>query len=237
MKNFKLYLLTIITLLILVSCKNDDNPTEPKIPEEKGTLSGTPCPDIPTVVYGGQTYHTVQIGNQCWFKENLNIGTMIKGTERSKDNGVIEKYCYDDDTSNCTNYGGLYEWNEVMQYVKKEGAKGICPSGWHIPTKAEFEALDNYIDNEAAKLIDKSESDNTSSYKPTNETGFSALFTGIRDTINGDFFNQGKGSIFWSSTEGSNNTVYYMDLFCSNRRSYFNYNSKNYGFSVRCVKD
>jgi len=79
--------------------------------------AGLPCPGMPTVVYGGQTYNTVQIGTQCWLKENLNIGTKIPGTQNQANNGTIEKYCYNNDEANCAIYGGLYQWNEMMQYV------------------------------------------------------------------------------------------------------------------------
>ncbi len=231
MKNFKVYLLTIITLLILVSCKSDDNPIEPKIPENKGM----PCPDIPTVTYGGQTYHTVQIGKQCWFKENLNIGTMIKSTKggyQQKDNGVIEKYCYNNDANNCKKYGGLYEWPEAMEYVKTEGAKGICPSGWHIPTKAEFETLKKYVNNKPEKLVAKGEKGN-----PTNETGFSALFAGYRYYYNGGFDDIGDATNIWSSTKYDTYHAYSVFLFYYFGNVRFDHLSKNLGFSVRCIKD
>jgi hypothetical protein len=72
-------------------------------------LEGIPCPTTPVVAYEGQTYNTVQIGNQCWFKENLNVGTMIPGDQEMTDNGIIEKYCYDNDPANCAIFGGLYQ--------------------------------------------------------------------------------------------------------------------------------
>lgn len=56
--------------------------------------SQNPCPGVPTVSYEGQTYNTVKIGTQCWFKENLNVGTGIHITVVSSDNGLIEKHCY-----------------------------------------------------------------------------------------------------------------------------------------------
>jgi hypothetical protein len=68
------------------------------------------CPGIPTVAYDGQVYHTIQIGSQCWMKENLNVGVMIPGTQWMHDDGIIEKYCYDNDPDNSTKYVGLYEW-------------------------------------------------------------------------------------------------------------------------------
>ncbi len=91
--------------------------------------------------YEGQTYHTVLIGSQCLMKENLNVGTRINGAMEHSNNGVIEKYCYNDDTANCTIYGGLYQWDEAMQYITTAGAQGLCPAGSHIPTTAEWSTL------------------------------------------------------------------------------------------------
>src|ERR1035437_2197706 len=105
------------------------------------SYSQNPCSGIPTVDYAGKTYNTVSIGDQCWLKENLDVGTMINGIDTSKNNGIIEKYCYNNDTTNCTTYGALYQWDEAMQYVTTSGAQGICPTGWHIPDSAEFTAL------------------------------------------------------------------------------------------------
>ena len=85
----------------------------------------------------GQIYNTVQIGTQCWMAENMNIGTRINGSGDQTNNGTIEKYCYDDNEANCDTNGGLYQWNEMMQYTTMEGAQGICPAGWHIATDAE----------------------------------------------------------------------------------------------------
>ena len=96
---------------------------------------GTPCAGFPTLLYEGQTYNTVQIGDQCWLKENLNVGIKINsnsGGFQQTDNGTNEKYCYYNDEANCAIYGGLYEWPEAMQYMTTEGAQGICPQGWQI---------------------------------------------------------------------------------------------------------
>ena len=77
----------------------------------------------------GQEYSTVQIGSQCWMAENLNIGIMIPGANTMGNNEEIEKYCYNNDESNCDIYGGLYQWNEMMQYTTTPGVQGICPTG------------------------------------------------------------------------------------------------------------
>ena len=97
---------------------------------ESGAVSWQPCPGIPTVTYAGKTYNTVQIGSQCWLKENLDVGTMINSTSsgyQQTNNSIIEKYCYDNNPANCETYGGLYEWPEAMQYSTTPGTKGICP--------------------------------------------------------------------------------------------------------------
>lgn len=84
-----------------------------------------PCPGMPAIEYEGQVYNTIQIFSQCWLKENLNIGTMVSGTGNMADNGIIEKYCYKNEPDSCLKYGGLYQWDEMMQYVTDEKNRGI----------------------------------------------------------------------------------------------------------------
>ena len=107
-----------------------------------------PCPGTPTVEYEGRTYNTIQIFSQCWMKENLNVGTTINGLDDMSDNDTIEKYCYQNDETNCDSLGGLYQWDEMMQYVTNEGAQGICPPGWHIPTDADWKILSGAADSQ-----------------------------------------------------------------------------------------
>lgn len=98
-----------------------------------------PCPGTLTVTYEGQVYNTIQIFSQCWLKENLNVGTMIQGDLNMTDNGIFEKYCYYNESDSCAKYGGLYQWDEMMQYTIQQGTQGICPPGWHLPTDVEWE--------------------------------------------------------------------------------------------------
>lgn len=94
------------------------------------TVDITPIPACGTpITYDNKTYNTVQIGGQCWMAENLNVGYQNYNTNNQTDNNIHEKYCYDDIGTNCTIYGGLYQWNEMMQYETTEGSKGICPGG------------------------------------------------------------------------------------------------------------
>jgi len=200
-----------------------------KIIADGGGGMGVPCPGIPTVTYAGKTYNTVLIGSQCWLKENLDVGTMIQGSQNATNNGVIEKYCYNNNPNNCNIYGGLYQWNEAMQYSTTPGVQGICPPGWHIPTLAEFQTLRTTVNNNGNAL--KAVGQGTG----TNESGFSALLAGYRD---GDgIFGLGIYAIFWSSTESNASNAYFLTLDSNGSNVYLDYGNKGYGFSVRCLKD
>jgi uncharacterized protein (TIGR02145 family) len=187
--------------------------------------------------YEGKTYGTVLIGTQCWFKENLDIGVMISGNSDQTNNSpanYIEKYCYGDIPTNCDAYGGLYQWNEAMQYVTTVGTQGICPAGWHLPTLVEFQTLAATVGNNGNAL--KEIGQGVDPGEGTNTSGFSALLAGTRH-YNGNFYYLGNDAVFWISTDynvGESN-YFYLPYDLSN--IIFDHNSKNYGFSVRCLKD
>ncbi len=198
-----------------------------------GATSGFLC-GTSTVEYAGKTYNTVQIGTQCWLKENLDVGTMITGTTEQTNNSTIEKYCYNNNTANCTTYGGLYQWNEAMQYSTTPGTQGICPTGWHIPTYAELQTLGTTVANDGNAL--KAVGQGTGGGAGTNTSGFSALLSGFRNLI-GSFANVGSYTYYWSSTEYNAAFAYYLYLYYNDSNIYFSNNNKEYGFSVRCIKD
>ena len=199
------------------------------------SYSQNPCPGVPTVFYSGKTYNTIQIGTQCWLKENLDVGTMINGLDTAKNNGIIEKYCYNNDPANCTTYGGLYQWNEAMQYVTTPRTKGICPTGWHIPDTSEFITLATAVnlDGNALKAVGQGQGSGAG----TNTSGFSALLAGFRDFSSGGFYILGHNGNFWSSTEGGPLSEYLIFLYYFDSNIVFIYYFKDYGFSVRCLKD
>ena len=189
------------------------------------------------IYYERKIYNTVTIGTQTWLKENLNVGTKINSTAggyQQTNNSIIEKYCYNNDESNCDTYGGLYEWTEAMQYVTTPGTQGICPSGWHIPTKGEYKTLQTYVGDQSVKLIDESQT--RSGYTFTNETGFSALFASYRLFSNGSFYDFSLGAYFWSSSVNASNADY-VRLYYLYSYVYISNNNKSYGYSVRCLKD
>jgi len=190
------------------------------------------CVGLPTVTYEGKTYNTVQIGSQCWLKENLDVGTMIQGNTYSINNDTIEKYCYDNADANCGIYGAFYQWDEAMQYVTTEKTKGICPNGWHIPNQAEFQTLLTEVNNDglALKAVGQGDGRNTS--------GFSALLAGSISHPS-SYPDLGYYTYFWSSTQESpySSSAYYMELGSSGAKVNLTHTLKFKGFSIRCLKD
>ncbi len=196
---------------------------------------GVPCPGTPVVDHAGRSYNSIKIGDQCWLKENLDIGEMIPGTDTSKDNGVIEKYCYNNDTANCTSNGGLYSWNEAMQYSSSVGGQGLCPDGWHLPTGAEYDTLISVtnLDGNSWKAIGQGWDDGAG----TNTTGFTALLSGWR-SFEGSFLNSGLFTHFWSSTGDDDAGVDYVTLYAhANNVSIWPHSIRSTGFSLRCIKN
>ena len=193
------------------------------------------CPGIATVDYSGKTYHTVAIGDQCWLKENLDIGTRIDGSSEQTDNGILEKYCYNDSLANCALYGGLYQWNEAMQYETTAGAKGICPTGWHIPTHEEYGTLTAAVSDDGNAL--KAVGQGTGSGAGTNTSGFSALLAGYRYLGDGHFYLLGIESYIWSSTEMITLNAYLLSLDLSSSPPYRGSDDERNGFSIRCLND
>jgi uncharacterized protein (TIGR02145 family) len=217
-----------------------------------GTFTPFSCGDALVDSRDGQSYTTVQIGSQCWMVENLNIGTMVNGISNQTDNGTIEKYCYNDNTSNCDTYGGLYQWDEAMQYVTTAGTQGICPTGWHLPTDDEYKTLEMELGMSSSEA-------NYTGYRGTDEgsklagneplwtdgnldqnanfgtSGFTALPAGYR-TTSGSFYSLTFGTYFWSSSEcgsGAWHRYLYYSFTEVGRDGY----GKANGFSVRCLRD
>ncbi len=212
---------------------------------------GEPCPGTPTVTDAdGNVYNTVQIGGQCWMKENLRVGTRIDGSQEMTSNSMIEKYCYDDDPANCEAYGGLYQWNEMMQYTTTPGIQGICPSGWHLPTDDEWktmemalgmsqsdaDGLDYRGTDEGEKM--KSTSDWINNGNGTNSSGFTALPGGIRHS-GGDFGGLGSNGYWWSSSERSGSIRSWYRLLNYDYDQVYRHKDhvKVRGLSVRCLKN
>ena len=200
----------------------------------------------------GQKYKWVRIGNQVWMAQNLNIGKKIRGKAEQENNGVIEKYCYKNNNTNCDEYGGLYQWDEMMQYTTTQGIQGICPNGWHIPTDNEWRILEGTVDSQYpvedpewdgtvwrgynGGLNIKSTSGWHSGGNGTDLYGFAALPGGCRYGVSG-FDYLGSPGYFWSSTEGGTDGAWFRLLGCNDAGVGRNDGSKDVGISVRCLQD
>jgi len=227
-------------------------------PEESTTYTfefatNIPCPGTPTVEYEGQVYNTIQIFSQCWLKENLNVGTMILGSVEMADNDTIEKYCYNNKPDSCDKYGGLYQWQEMMQYVTTEGVQGICPPSWHIPTDEEWKVLEGAVDSQYG--IGNSVWDNNGPNRGydagsnlkrdtgwyvnngTDLFGFSALPGGFRRNYDSVFLLAAYRGDWWTYTRQniySSRTRYMQD---DNQQVGRFWGDEEFGYSVRCVRD
>ena len=204
------------------------------------TRGGFACPGTPTVDFGGQIYSTVQIGNQCWFRENLNIGEFLNSGTLQTNNEVIEKYCFFDMEEYCDTYGGLYQWNELMQYVSTPGSQGICPDGWHVPDEEEWTGLMEFLggDKDAGGRMKEAglehwDAPNTDA---TNRSGFTAL-PGGQCEGNGIFTGLSTKAYFWcSSTEGFLNSKFW-ELRHNSPSLLEGSQVRSFAKSLRCLKD
>ena len=251
------------------SCDDgDDNTFNDAWDAERASCAGTPavaedgsgpCEGALTVNYHGYDYLLVEIGEQCWFAENLRNehyangeaipGDLSDGEWNSTTNGAMTVYgegtstVYngsDDEVSNLTDYGRLYNWYAV------DDARGLCPSGWHVPTDGEFMTLEMELgmSESEANGTDwrgtdqgtqmKSSPEDSPSWNGTNSSGFSGLAGGNR-YYDGDFYSGGNLGCFWSASAGGTYAWGrelgggYTEVF---RNNYY----LRHGFSVRCLK-
>ncbi len=212
----------------------------------------------------GNVYQSVQIGSQIWTIENLRVTKYNDGSaipldtlESTWDNSKTPKYCFygnSSDSIKIKKYGALYNW----YVVSPDNPKKVAPTGWHVPSNAEWDTLQNYLmtmgynwdesntDNMIAKSLAAKTDWRSHSTAGTigcvlplnNRSGFSALPGGIRNG-NGVFFDQSSGGYWWSATPDyerdawswSRYLVYGSDHITRNKAS------NSCGFSIRLLKD
>lgn len=203
-----------------------------------------------------KTYNTVKIGTQCWMAENLNIGTRIDGEFDQYNNGDIEKYCYNNVEDSCDTYGGLYQWDETMQYITVEGVQGICPTGWHIPSDGEWLILEGTVDTQFPvgdpewDVIGWRGDDaggnlkepgyqhwNSPNAGAANISGFTSLGSGVRYASGPIFVNFGIYGAYWSSSIYGGTFTWVRNLINNSSQIERNGTNEPFGLSVRCIKD
>lgn len=187
----------------------------------------------------GNVYSIVPIGTQTWMQENLKTtkykdGTAIPYVPNGPDwsSLITPGFCYllsDPSIS----YGAYYNW-----YAASSGK--LCPTGWHVPTNADWTVLDNFlggVSSEGAKLmeigIEHWPAPNTVA---TNESGFTALPAGYRDGTDGNFYGFEASEGWFTSTQYDASSGYTRYL-TSDGSYQVSHISRSTGYSIRCVKD
>lgn len=176
------------------------------------------------------SYKTISINNITWMAQNLNFET--EGS-----------YCFEHSAANCSRYGRLYSWDIAMQgeessHVKPSEVKGICPTGWHIPSSAEWDDLFQFLGgNQSASTILRSQFLWNETQEPGKDNfGFSAIPTG---KMNGDFeFGDiGKNAYWWTTSKTDSNSIQYVQLSSSWAHMFESAPSERAHLSIRCAKD
>ncbi len=174
-----------------------------------------------------KVYSTVHIGSQCWLASNLNFGVILASSQDQRDNCIPEKYCYNDNPTNCVNLGGLYQWDEMMLFDETPADQGFCPPGWHIPSENDWNTL-------FAVFINNGFAGNPLKY--SGYSGYNALLSGARHINTGWDF-KGFAAFFWSSTPFGSTKAYAHGLNDIDPSVALYPASRVNAFSVRCLKD
>ena len=198
-------------------------------------LSGNGPPPGTVTDYDGNVYETIEIGTQTWLKQNLQSLHYADGS------AIDEVYAYDDNEANVGDYGRLYTWNAVMKISKStiNRAQGVCPDGWHIPSKDEGITLQDFLGGHMQAGGKMKETGFTYWDDPntgaTNESGFSSRGAGQRGQT-GNYTNLMRSFNIWTSTDNEEKAYHMSNLYNSDNTA-FGLHVKTIGWSVRCLKD
>jgi len=186
--------------------------------------------------------NSIKIGTQIWSSVNLNVdhfrnGDAIPHAKSSEQwmkagENKTPAWCYyDNDAKNAKKHGKLYNWFAVVD------SRGLAPEGWHVPTDVEWKKLSDFLGGDTvAGTKMKNNSGWDANGSGDNSTGFTGLPGGCRLHYGG-FSNMGNDGSWWSQTEDDVENAWYRDLNSSLPNLYSYSSFKDYGFSVRCVKD
>ena len=226
------------------------------------TIASFTCGTSTITDYDNITYNTVQLGNQCWMKENLRTTHYSDGTPialgSSTSTTVAYRYYPNNYNTNVSTYGYLYNWKAVMRNsssteANPSGVQGICPTGWHVPSDAEWNQLVSYISSQSQYRCNSFSSNiakalaSTSGWSSStttcavgntpsnnNATGFAAMPAGSHGGSSGDF---GSSAFYWSATQSNSSYAYYRGLNNNSAMVTRSNYSKSIGYSVRCLKN
>ena len=220
------------------------------------------CGGAMSVTFDGHAYDLVAIGSQCWFAENLRTehyangdaipGNLTDSEWTSTSSGAQTVYGEgsstvsdgsEDEVENLATYGRLYNWYAV------DDSRGLCPSGWHVPTDGEWMALEMELGMTSSEANDtgwrgtdqgaqmKSSPSDSPSWNGTNTSGFSALPGGLRDDYSGYFNYGGDDGYLWSASPDGTSFAWYRYLTSASDFVGRSSDGQRLGFSVRCLRD
>jgi uncharacterized protein (TIGR02145 family) len=185
------------------------------------------CGNTLTDPRDSKQYPTAKIGSQCWMAANLDYGQQITSLATQRDNCLVEKYCYGEITANCSSFGGLYQWDEIMNYDIASASQGICPPGWHIPAENEWNTLFMHYTSSGFA---------GSSLKSTGYSGFNAYLDGaVFRNVSWNFLDF--ATFFWSSSAHGSNKAWAHGMNDPDPSISFYPSSRSNAFQVRCMKD
>ena len=185
------------------------------------------CGNLHTDIRDSQGYPTALIGTQCWISVNLNYGNTIPSGQMQRDNCQFEKYCFGDVPGNCTTFGGLYQWDEMMMYSALSNAQGFCPPDWHVPNEADWLALFSTFTNNGFA---------GSPLKYSGFSGFNAFLSGVRfNNVQWDFSNF--AIMYWSSSAHGAIKAWAHGMNSFNPSVSYYPSHRNNSFPIRCIKD
>ncbi|MEA3514300.1 MAG: fibrobacter succinogenes major paralogous domain-containing protein [Nanoarchaeota archaeon] len=224
-----------------------------------GAVSAFECGVDTVVDIEGNEYNTVEIGTQCWMKENMRTTKYADGSSITRgpigatwdgnDNGYYAcppnfgNTAEDCNAVSTLGFGYVYQWSAAMKGSVAANAQGICPSGWHIPSHDEYTTLEREVCTSGTCATDFPYDSTTTGWLGTNEgislssggtSGFSALFPGYRHS-NGAFGYRNVLTNWWSSVQNYESYAWRRGLQSGHWASIRYYDVKSYAFSVRCI--
>ncbi len=190
------------------------------IPYAHVALKSLESPSPFAIDIHGQFIPTIKVGKLHWTADNLSV-------THYRDGNVIpatEVFVYDNRDSNVVKYGRLYSWNAV-------NSGKLCPTGWRVPTKADWESLLAAYPGKSLKAVVDTWTTNAD-----NQSGFSAVPAGIADGVGG-FDGAGGYTYFWTGTEFSAGAAWSVGFFPGTDDAFLDNNlDKSFGLPVRCVR-
>ena len=196
-----------------------------------------------TVTFDGYSYRTATVAGECWFVDNLRTTVLNDGTPISGDGvtGAVTdatwkvtttpaQCVYGNNPTNLTTYGRLYNYYAVL-------TGKLCPSGWHVSSRADWDAVQAAYPGAAADGL-KSNSSDSPAWNGTNTSGFSALPGGTRHAFDGSFASVGMGGTYWDApTSGNPNAYSFWSASTMVSPGSYVASAWTYGNSIRCVQD